>query len=381
MGIFDWAKNQFLNVIQYEDSSANEIVHKVPLQHNEEHMKNSKVVVREGQVCAVLIAGKLTDVFEPGTYVLKDLENRPILTYIKSWKYLFETPFTADVFFINTKQFMNNKWGTATPIMMRDKDFGAIRLRGYGTYAFSIQDVETALKEMFGTMHIYTVEHIEGYIRKIVVSKISDVIAESKVAALDLATQYDELSSLAQAKIGAEMSKLGLELNSFYIENLSLPEEVAKTIDERSQVGIMKGSMQDYAAMQSIKAMREAANNDSSGLAGAGIGLGAGVGIGKMFSESMSGISNLDKKSEPEVKKIECPHCGAKNKEKAKFCSECGKSVQVEKITCSKCDAKVRKNAKFCPECGEKLGEKVCVKCEAKLKPRAKFCPECGEKQ
>ena len=348
MGILNWAKKQFLKVVQYEDDTNNQIIYKYPLEANEEFMKNSKLVVREGQICVLLVEGKLADIFNPGTYMLDELKNIPVLTSIKSWKYLFETPFTADVFFINTKQFMNNKWGTTTPILLRDSEFGQVRLRGYGTYSFAVGDTERVIKEMCGTMHFYTVQDIEGYLKKIIISKITDVIAEARISALDIATQYDELGVLAEKKIDIELQKIGLALKSFYIENLSLPEEVAKVIDERTQVGIMKDSMQGFAQYQSIKAMREAANQEG-GLSGAGIGLGAGLGMGKLFGEAFSSVNDA-------------PKVDMQNK-------------------CPKCGSLYNDGAKFCPNCGEKLGGGFCSKCGAKLHAGAKFCPECGEKQ
>lgn len=368
-----WLRRQFLKVIQWEDDSSGTIVYKYPLEKREEVMKNSKLVVREGQKAAILVNGQLADVFEPGTYKLSQLENIPVLTTLLSWKYFWESPFTGDIFFINSKQFINNKWGTATPVMMRDKEFGMIRLRGYGSYSFRVDNIEKTLKELFGTMHLYTVEHVQEYLKKIVVSIISDTLAESKIPAMDLAQNYTELSELSRKNIQKEFEKFGLLLQTFYIENLSLPEDVSKIIDKRTQMGIMSDSMGQFAQYQAIEAMGDAAKNPG-GAAGIGVGVGAGVGIGRQFSQAFSDAANTEKKDK-------CPNCFAVIRAGSKFCPECGKPTKKE-VKCIKCGVSIPENVKFCPECGEKqITENKCSKCGVQIKQGTKFCPECGEKQ
>lgn len=376
MGLVDFLKRQFRKVIQWENDDRDTIVWKYPLERKEEFMRKSVLVVREGQKALFIKEGKLCDVFGPGTYELEDIKNIPILTALYNWKYAWETPYTGDMYFISTKQFIDNKWGTSNPIMMKDKEFGMVRVRGYGVYSFAVGTPTNAMNELFGSMGELTVKDVDDYFKKIIVSILTNAIAESGISALELAMHYDDLSALAQAKMQDDFAKLGIDIKGLYIENLSVPEEVEKMIDKRTQVGVMNGAMQGYAQMQSVEAMRDAAKNPgiSGGIANAGVGLGAGLGIGKLFADGMGSIKDDNTKA--------CPHCGATIKKSAKFCAECGKSVQEEqeKAVCPKCGTKVRKNAKFCPECGEKLGNKTCGKCGKEVPAGTKFCPECGNK-
>lgn len=344
---FDFIKRQFRKVIQWENVDPNIIVWKYPLNRKEEIMNKSQLVVREGQKAMFIQEGKLADIFLPGTYELSDIRNIPILTAMSKWKFAWESPYTGDVVFISTKQFINNKWGTANPVMMRDSDFGMIRVRGFGSFSFAVENPSLALNELFGSVNQLTVPGVNDYFKKIITSVLSNVIAESGYPALELASHYDELADMAKTKIDANFGDLGIEIKKVFIENLSLPENVEKTIDKRSSVGVMSGSMQEYAQMESVAAMRDAARNPG-GLAGAGIGLGAGLGMGQMFSGSMSSIVKP-----AEHEQSACPFCGAKIKVGTKFCPECGKALSVDK-KCIKCGCSLKPNAKFCPECGEK---------------------------
>ncbi len=379
MGLGSFFKKQFKKVIQWETDNANDIIYKYPLEKKEEIMKNSQLVVREGQKAMFIQEGKLADVFGPGTYKLDDIKNLPLLTQLYNWKYLWESPYTGDIYFISTKQFTNMKWGTANPVMMRDKDFGVVRVRGFGVYSFSVGTPTNALRELIGSMSSFTVKDVDDYFKKIITSTLSNVIAESKIAALDLAASYDELAELAKQKVAEEFEKIGIVIKSLYIENLSLPEEVEKMLDKRTNIGVMGGVMQQHAQMETLEAMRSAADNPN-GVSGMGIGLGAGLGFGKVFADNMATVSDPTAVKESEAK-IVCPNCGAEIGKKAKFCPECGQTVKPAKKVCPKCGAEIGAKAKFCPECGADVNERVCKECGAKLKPSQKFCPECGAKQ
>lgn len=373
MGIF---KNFFRKVIQWENETRDTIVWKYPLDPKEEIMRKSRLVVREGQKAMFIKEGKLYDVFGPGTYELEDIKNIPILTNLYHWKYAWESPYTGDLYFISTKQFIDNKWGTSNPVMMKDRDFGMVRVRGYGVYSFAVGTPTNAMKELFGSMGELSVADVDNYFKKIIVSVLTNAIAESGVSALELAAHYDDISEIAKQKMHEDFEKLGIDIKGLYIENLSVPEEVEKMIDKRTSVGVMGGAMQGYAQMESVGAMRDAARNPgmSGGFANAGIGLGAGIGIGKLFSDGMSSAMNSEDTAS-------CPECGAKVKKNAKFCPECGKEINpaVKKTACPKCGAQVKKGAKFCPECGQKLTA-VCPNCGAQVAAGTKFCPECGTK-
>ena len=372
--MFDFLKRQFRKVIQWENVDPEVIVWKYPLEDREEFMRNSELVVREGQRAMFIKEGQLADVFDPGTYKLDDIKNIPILTAIYNWKYAWESPYTGDIYFISTKQFIDQKWGTRNPVMMRDKDFGMIRFRAYGTYTFSVARPTTAMTELFGSTDSLKVDDVSNQFKSIVCSTLSNVVAESKIAALDLAANYDDLSRAALEKLKIYFDNYGIEVKNFYIENISLPEEVEKMLDKRTNVGIMSDSMQGYAQMETLGAIRDAAKNPG-GLASAGIGLGAGLGMGKIFADNMGGTPVTGSKTF-----IKCPKCGAKVEEDAKFCPECGQKMEEEDgEPCPKCGANVPAGAKFCPECGQAM-QVVCSKCGAKLKAGAKFCPECGNK-
>lgn len=342
MGFFS---TNVLKAIEWADASKNTLVYKYPMD-GRKIVFGSKLTVRESQVAVFLNKGKIADVFMPGTYTLHS-SNLPILSQLLALPYGFKSPFFADVFFVNTKQFTNQKWGTSNPITMRDKEFGTIRIRGFGTYSFKVDNAEVFLKELFGTNSTFTTEDISSYLKSMLVSSISDTIAESKISALDIACNLSEFSEVATKHISGDFANLGLKLSKLIIENISFPEAVEKAIDTRSSMGVLQGQMDTYVKYQSANAITEAAKNQ--GMGGVGATLGTGVALGEVIKDSLSAT----KKAEEPSGKF-CPECGAKNRANAKFCSECGSKL-VAKDTCPKCGAKTSANAKFCPECGEKL--------------------------
>jgi membrane protease subunit (stomatin/prohibitin family) len=257
--------------------------------------------------------------------------------------------------------------------MMRDKDFGMIRLRGYGVYSFKVKEPETLMREVFGSMHSYNTRDIHEYLKKIIVSSLTDAIAESKIPALDLAMSYDEIAEFTRKKLGEKFSEYGLELTNLVVENLSLPEEVEKAMDTRTSMGVMGDKMGTFTQYQTAKAIGDAARNQSGG-AGAGMGIGAGFGLGGVMAKTIAeNAFNVSDKEQTDT----CPKCGASVKKGSKFCAECGQKMNVGK-TCAKCGATLDVNAKFCHECGEPCAPKKC-QCGAELSAGAKFCPECGK--
>lgn len=343
MGFF---KTNLLKSLEWVDNSTDTIVYKYPMD-GRKIQYGSKLTVRESQVAIFLNKGKIADVFGPGMYTLQT-SNLPIFTQLMSWGYGFKSPFYADVYFVNTKQFTNERWGTSNPITMRDKDFGTIRLRGYGNYAFRVNDAALFMKELLGTNSTFTTDDVSSYLKSIIVSSISDTIAESKIAALDIASNLIEFSKVASETLSENFANLGLELTKLVIENISFPEEVEKAIDTRSSMGVLSDKMDTFVKYQSANAIRDAATNQ--GIGGLGTQLGAGVAIGEMMKESLRPSSQEKETVEAKF----CPGCGANNPKTAKFCVECGKSLSV-KGKCPACGAEVTGKSKFCPECGEKL--------------------------
>ena len=349
MGIFFGKRNQWLKVIEWSDPSKNIMVYRYPID-GDQIMYGSKLTVRESQTAIFLNKGQIADVFGPGYYTLS-ASNLPILTKLLSLPYGFKSPFHADVFYVNTKQFTNQKWGTSNPITIRDKDFGTIRIRAYGNYAFRVSDATTFLRELFGTNSSFSTEDISNYLRSILVSAITDSIAESKVSALDLACNLGEFTEIAKTKVQSQFQALGLALSNLVIENVSFPEAVEKAIDERSSMGVLQDTMDTYVKYQSAKAITEAAKNP--GVGGLGAQIGTGMAVGEIMKQSIAGSTKSDEQKV--VAKKVCPVCGIEQRKTAKFCADCGHKFVAEKKVCAACGAEMKSTAKFCPECGEKV--------------------------
>ena len=351
MGILDMIRGQCIDVIEWTDSGKDTMVHKYDM-NGKEIMMGAQLTVRESQVAIFVNEGQLADVYQPGRYELQT-SNMPIMTKLKAWKFGFNSPFKADVYFINTKQFLDRKWGTTNPVMMRDSEFGMIRLRAFGIYSFRVSDPVTFLKGVFGTASLFTVDGVEGQIKRTLVSGLSDAIAESKIPALDLAASYDELSNYALQAINPKLAPLGLSLASFVIESISLPEEVEKTMDRRTSMGVL-GDMNKYTQYQAAEAMREAANNPGGG-AGIGAGMGAGMAMGQLFTQQMAQQqAPAQQPAAPAAKGGFCSACGQPLTPGAKFCPNCGQKQAVSGV-CPACGAAVQPGAKFCSGCGQKL--------------------------
>ncbi len=345
----------FLKVIEWADPSKDTIVYKYPLaKSGREVNQKSKLVVRESQEAIFVHKGQICDIFPAGTYDL-NTDIFPILSKLAGWKYGFETPILVDIYFVNTKQFTGCKWGTANPIMKRDPEFGMIRVKGFGSYSFKVDDSATFLRELFGTCSSYGTKDITDWLKTMLVSALTDAIGESKISALDLAGNTLEFNQIVKATIQSKFKEIGLLLTNLFIENMSVPSEVEKAIDERSKLGILGDKTDVLMKISAAEAMKDAAKNPGvgGGMASAGIGLGAGLGMGSLFADA---FKNSNEPQKQEVKKgvKTCPKCGAQILENSKFCSECGEKLPQNKF-CSECGAKVSSTAKFCPECGNKL--------------------------
>jgi membrane protease subunit (stomatin/prohibitin family) len=355
MGIFDAIRSQFIEVIEWLDDSGNTILYRFPVQGQE--IKNgAQLTVRESQAAVFVFQGQIADVFGPGRYSI-DGGNTPILTKLGAWKFGFNSPFKAEVYFVNTKQFTDLKWGTSNPVMMRDTDFGMVRLRAFGIYSIRVTDPRALIKEVAGTNAHFVTEDIEGQLKRTLVSGFSDALAESKIAALDLASNYDELSKFIRSKLTDDFKTYGFELTKFVVENISLPAEVESAMDKRTSMGVI-GDVGRYAQFQAADAMRDAAQNTGGG-AGTGAGLGAGFAIGNAMAGAMTNAMNQPKTESPSGAKSACPKCGAANLANAKFCTECGEKMQTgaQTVPCVKCGAALAAGSKFCNECGTKQGE------------------------
>ncbi|MFH0823511.1 MAG: SPFH domain-containing protein [Pseudomonadota bacterium] len=347
--IWDMIKGEFIEVIEWLDDSGDTLVWRFPDQDHAIKM-GAKLTVRESQAAVFVNEGRIADVFAPGLYSLST-RNMPLMTTLESWDHGFNSPFKAEVYFVSTRNFLNLKWGTQNPIMMRDRDFGVVRLRAFGAYGIRITDPEKFVKDIVGTEGVFKTDGIEGQIRSIIASSFTGLMGRSDIAALDLAARYRELSDTIGKEMSEDFSKYGLQLTAFIIENISVPPEVEKMIDTRSQMGIA-GDIGRYTQFQAAQAIPEAVR---SGSAGDFVGMGAGIAVGQQVASAMA--SSLGAGQSPPAP----PH--EQNQPEGKFCLDCGKGVPPK--------------AKFCPECGaaQTLG---CPKCGAGVRPDAKFCQECG---
>ncbi len=288
MGLMDWGKAQFIEIIEWLDDSNDTLAWRFPVRDQE--IKNgAKLVVRESQEAVFVNEGQLADVFKPGTHTLST-QNLPVLADLKGWKYGFESPFKAETYFTSTKLYNDLKWGTSNPIMMRDADFGMLRIRAFGIYSIKVADSGTFLKQLVGTNGVYTVPDVSEQLRKTIMSRFTDVLGEAKVPALDLAAHYDQLSDLVKQKLQDEFKTMGLELSKFFVENISLPEEVEAMMDKRTGVGMMAPVMGAYTQMQVAESIPLAAQNPG-GVAGMGMGVGLGFGMGNMMGQQMAGAA------------------------------------------------------------------------------------------
>src|SRR6267143_743613 len=330
MGIFDAIRSQFIEVIEWLDDTGNTMLYRFPVQGQE--IKNgAQLTVRESQAAVFVFQGQIADVFGPGLHTI-DGGNTPILTKLGAWKFGFNSPFKAEVYFVNTKQFTDLKWGTSNPVMMRDTDFGMVRLRAFGIYSIRVTDPRALIKEVAGTNAHFVTEDIEGQLKRTLVSGFSDALAESKIAALDLASNYDELGKFTRGKLAEEFKAFGLDLTKFVIENISLPAEVEAAMDKRTSMGVI-GDVGRYAQFQAADAMRDAAQNTGGGGAATGAGLGAGFAIGNAMAGAMSNAMNQSKADSGGSAKSACPKCGAAKLANAKFCTECGAKMETSAQT------------------------------------------------
>jgi membrane protease subunit (stomatin/prohibitin family) len=287
MGIFDKLRNELVDIIEWVDNTNRTLVWRFPRYQNE--IKNgAQLIVRPGQKAVFVYRGQLADVFEPGNYELKT-ENLPILSTLQGWKFGFNSPFRSEVYFVSTRQITDLKWGTPNPIVLRDPDFGPVRVRAFGTYAVKAVDPKALLKELVGTDAKFDADELTELLRSIIVTAFADLIGSSKIAVLDLAARYRELSDDLRKAVNERVDdEYGLDIPVLMIVNVSLPEEVEKAVDTRSSMGIV-GDMDRFQQFQMGQAMTAAANNPAGGGAAEGMGLGLGFAMANRMAGMQAG--------------------------------------------------------------------------------------------
>ena len=325
MGLKEFIKKQFIDVIQWTEDEPGVLQWRFPMQ-DMEIQTGAQLTVRESQVAVFVDEGQFADIFaKPGRYKLSTA-TLPLLTNLENWDKMFQSPFKSDVYFYSTREQTNQRWGTAQPVTIRDKEFGAIRLRANGVYSYHLVQPEIFHRKVAATQGTYTVEELEPHLRNTIVGKVSDAFAQSGVPFLDMAANIEEFSTAMRAQVAPVFESYGLALDSFQVGSLSLPEELQKVLDERIAMN-MVGDMNKYAQFQVARSMPIAAANEGGGGAGLGAGMGAGMAMGKAMADALT------------------PKAGDSSTAKAsadtKFCTECGQSIP--------------RSSKFCPECGAKF--------------------------
>ncbi|MFP4476947.1 MAG: SPFH domain-containing protein [Desulfatibacillaceae bacterium] len=293
MGFWDKVKGELIDIVEWLDSSANTLVYRFE-RYGNEIKYGAKLVVREGQQAVFINEGEVADVYRPGTYTL-NTQNMPILTTLKGWKYGFESPFKAEVYFVSTKRFPSMKWGTPGPSMMRDQDFGVVRVTAFGIYSIQVKDPVKFIREIVGTDGHFTTEEISANLRGKIGMRIKEVMPELKVPVIEMEGKVGQISDMLTDRLRPEFMTFGLELNEIQVQDLGLPQEVEQAIDKGGAMRAI-GNMQAYAQYESAGAIRDAAQNPG-GMAGAGMGIGVGFGMGNMMAQTFGGGMGQDQQA------------------------------------------------------------------------------------
>jgi membrane protease subunit (stomatin/prohibitin family) len=296
MALMDFIKKQFIDVLQWTEDGDGTLAWRFPME-GMEIQNGAALTVRESQMAVFVNEGKVADVFGPGNHKLST-QTLPVLTYLKNWDKLFESPFKSDLYFFSTRQQLDCKWGTPQPITIRDKDFGAVRLRAFGNFAFRIADPKLFHTEISGTRDIYTVADVEGQLRGLVLQNISNAIASSGIAFLDLAANQQMFAAALTKELVPAYAAIGLKLEGMTVQNVSLPEELQKILDQKIGMGMVgndMGKFMQYQTAQSIPKFAEGAGSGGGGIAGDAMGLGAGMAMGQVLAQNLqAGLSGAN---------------------------------------------------------------------------------------
>lgn len=285
MSIWDKVRGELIDIVQWIDDTNDTMVCRFE-RYNNQIKYGAQLTVREAQAAVFVNEGKIADVFNPGMYSL-ETKNLPVLSTLQGWKYGFNSPFMAEVYFCSMRQFTDLKWGTMNPIMVRDSEFGPTRLRAFGTYVIRVKDPAVLIRQIVGTDGHFTVEEIESQLRNFIVSRFAEIVGQSKIPVLDMAANYGELSEFLTRKIAAEFETYGLELTKLLVENISLPPAVEEALDKRTSMGVV-GNLAAYTQFNIANSIPDAAKNPG-GLAAAGAGIGMGMAMAAPIGQALSG--------------------------------------------------------------------------------------------
>ena len=322
---------QFIDVIHWTETGDSVLAWRFPME-DQEIQSGGKLTVRDSQLAVFVNEGQIADVFAPGLYTLST-HTLPLLTNLLNWDKAFQSPFKSDVYFFSSRLRMDQKWGTATPITIRDREFGAVRIRAYGIYAYRIDDARKFYRKVSGSRGVYPVSDLEGQLRNTIVGRMTDAFANANVNFIDMASSQVHLAQTMLADLGPVFADLGLSLESFVVESISLPEELQKMLDQRIGMNMI-GDLNRYTQFQVAQSLPIAAANEGGGAAGIGAGLGAGMVMAQQMMNAMKPATPQGTPPEPAPPAAGAPAAAGATK----FCLNCGKPIP--------------KPARFCPECG-----------------------------
>ena len=352
-----------IDLIEHVDENRNELVHRIPEYGSGEFRLGSQCVVRESQRAVFVRDGKALDVLPPGRHTLSTA-NIPILSDLIGIPFGSKSPFRAEVYYVNVREFTDMKWGTQQPVLFRDKEFGMIRIRAFGTYSLMVSDPQQFLVQVVGTRSTYMTSDIEDYLRSIIINEFNDMLGETLTSLLDVQGMSLDLATAAMHALADDFERLGLQLRSFQISAITPPDEVQERIDQRSSMGVL-GDMRTYTQFQTAEAignMGEGGEGGGGGTLTEGAGLGAGLGVGMAMGEALRDAMRGDPaQAQSDQRPQSAPAAGSGSR----FCPNCGQAVPS--------------GAKFCSNCGHNLQQTgVCPKCQTVNAPGSKFCQNCG---
>jgi membrane protease subunit (stomatin/prohibitin family) len=367
----------FLEVIEWFDDTGKKMVHRIPESGSGEIKYGAQLIIRESQAGVFFYKGKAVEAFPAGKHTLKTA-NIPILTKIASFPWGFTSPLRAEVYFVNLKTFTNLKWGTRDPVAFKDKELGLIRLRAFGVFNVQVVQPVLFINRMVGTQGIFTTSEIEEYLNLVIVSRFNDLMGETIQSILDLPSKYDELSKNLAMRLHDDFTHFGLSLTHLYMNSITPPLEVQKSIDDRSRLGLFE-DMNKLLQMKAAMAVEKASEGD--GPTNTGMGMGVGLMMPAMFSQFFAQAGQ--KQQQPQIENVTCSECKNPLSLESKFCPHCGHQ-QLIFSQCLNCKKNLTPNAKFCSRCGHRVEDKVkpifCKQCGTENLADSKYCNKCGEK-